>query len=922
VSETGREQSSTSLTVGRFPGHGSVVRRAPSGEIRAPITVPESSVRPPTGTVTFMLTDIEGSTAMWREQPQAMLAAVQRHREIVHDGIQRFGGFLPRDQGEGDSVFAAFDRPTHAVAGAISIQRALGSETWPTGTDVRIRIGLHSGEAEMREGNYYGSSVSRTARLRALAWGGQVLLSRATVSLVQDNLPAGASLTDLGPQSLKGFETQENVYQLLHPDIEREFPPLQARESAPNNLPVLLTTFVGRTEEMAVVKDLLSRSRLVTLTGTGGAGKTRLAIEAAKEMLGEYEDGVHLVDLATVMDHNLVLSSITHSMGIYEHPGQSTFDNLVQFLRDKQILLILDNFERVLDAAPQASDLLRLCPRLSVLVTSRASLRLSGEQEYSIPPLRLPDKDAATTFDEVLSVEAVRLFVERAQAASFSFKLTEENASIVASICHRLDGLPLAIELAAAHVKLLPLEMLSARLDSRLDALRGGARDLPARQQTLRNLIDWDYSTLSPGRQALFRRLAVFAGGFTLEAAMEVVDELEGVDIVEGLESLIDGSLLRHGEWGEGYRFWMLQTIRDYAADALESNAESAEAKERHARYFIELAVEAETHLRGANQVEWLDKLESEHDNLRAALHWTHEQEDPHSELVLVGAMSYFWSTRGHISEGLRWIRGVLDRSDGRNEHRAKVLSGAGLLARARGDYDEAEKLLSENLSLYEELGDDIGRATTIKDLANIEIDKGNSQGGGKLNEESLEIFRELGDNEGIAQVLNNLGVVAQALGDPELAIERYLESFDLLTDLGDKQGLARSLMNQGSAHRDAGDIEHSIELLKDSMVLWLELEDRWDASDCIEDLGAAYAELGLHKEATTLYGYADALRAEIGAVRPPFEYESYDKRVRRLREELGEDEFNEVWRKGAAMSLDEAADYALGVWGSTAPRG
>jgi predicted ATPase/class 3 adenylate cyclase len=905
------------MTIGRFPGQASVVRRSPSGEVAVP-----SSVRAPVGTVTFMLTDIEGSTTMWREHPQSMLSAVQRHREIVHEGIRRYHGFLPKDQGEGDSVFAAFDRPTHAVASSISIQRALAEEEWPPGTDVRIRIGLHSGEAEMREGNYFGSSVSRTARVRALAWGGQVLLSRATVSLVQDNLPSGASLLDLGPQELKGFETQENVYQLTHPDIESDFPPLQARESSPNNLPVLLTTFVGRTDEMEVVKDLIARARIVTLTGTGGTGKTRLAIEAAREMLGEFEDGVHLVDLATVVDHNLVLSTITHSMGIYEHPGQSTFENLVQFLKDKKMLLILDNFERVLDAAPLISDLLRLAPMLTVLVTSRATLRLSGEQEFSLPPLELVDPEKGGSILEALKAESVRLFAERAQAASFNFKLTNDNVATVAAICRRLDGLPLAIELAAAHVKLLPLDMLAARLDSRLDVLRGGARDLPERQQTLRNLIDWDYSMLSPGRQALFRRLSVFAGGFTIEAAMEIVDELEGVDIVEGLESLIDGSLLRHGEWGPGYRFWMLQTIRDYAADALDRSGEATEARERHAHYFIELAVEAETHLRGADQVEWLDRLEIEHDNMRAALVWAHEQQDPERELVLVGALSYFWSTRGHISEGLRWIMGVLERTEGlRNNHRAKVLSGAGLLARARGDYDEAKKLLEENLALYAELNDDVGRATTIKDLANIQFDKGNTEAGGRLYEEALKIFRDLRDTAGIAQVLNNLGVVAQAAGNPEHALKRYRESHALLTDLGDKQGLARSLMNQGSAYRDAGDVEHSMELLKDSMLLWRELEDRWDAADCVEDLGAGYSELGMLREAATLYGYADALRTEIGAVRPPFEYESYTKRIDFLQRELGEEEFSLAWRKGAAMSLDETVDYALGIGGAPTPR-
>jgi tetratricopeptide (TPR) repeat protein len=287
---------------------------------------------------------------------------------------------------------------------------------------------------------------------------------------------------------------------------------------------------------------------------------------------------------------------------------------------------------------------------------------------------------------------------------------------------------------------------------------------------------------------------------------------------------------------------------------------------------------------------------------------------------VLVGALSYFWSTRGHISEGLRWIRGVLERGDGRNNHRAKVLSGAGLLARARGDYDEARELLSENLALYEELGDDVGRATTIKDLANIEIDEGSPEAGGKLYEDALAIFRRLGDTAGVAQVLNNLGVVAQASGDPELALERYGESLALLSDLGDKQGLARSLMNQGSAYRDSGDVEHALELLKDSMLLWRELEDRWDAADCVEDLGACYAELGLFKESTILYGYADALRTEIGAVRPPFEYESYSKRIGVLRDQLGEGEFEAAWRKGAAMSLDEAADYALGIGGSPPP--
>ena len=876
----------------------------------------EAQLQLPAGTVTLLLTDVEGSTRLWSDRPRAMFQAMSRHHAIIGNAIERRGGRMPRDQGEGDSIFAAFARASDAVAAALDAQLMLHAEPWPEGVNVRVRFALHTGEPRLSDGNYYGTAVSRCARLRALANGGQTLLSGITAELVRDEMPDGADVKDLGIHRLKDFTRAEAVYQLVHPDLPDNFPPLRSDEARADNLPLQLTTFVGREEDIAEVKSLLSSLRLVTLVGPGGCGKTRLAIEVGRQLLPEYEDGVHLVSLAALGDPALVVSRIAQSVGLQESAGQSPFAGLVNFLRDKQMLLVLDNFEGVVEAASLVSELLVECPELKILATTRASLRIRSEHEFQVPPLGLPELDYLPDIDDLEKHSAIRLFVERAKVAKADFALTNSNARIIAEICHRLDGLPLAIELAAVRVKLLPPAALLDRLSSRLDLLTGGARDLPARQKTLRNAIDWDYTLLEPEEQKLFRRLSVCRGGFDLEAAERIAaaaGELEE-DLLDGLGSLVGKSLLRHvASAGDEPRFGMLQTIREYAVDVLEASGEAGATRAAHAHFYLALAGAAATELRGPQQVSWLEKMELDHDNLQDALLWAEDAADTSMLLSLTAAMSYFWSIRGYFSEGRHWVRTALDLTEGTTTiERARVMAGGAMLARARVDYDEARRLLTECLAVQRELGDEEGAALSIKDLGNIEVDQGNIERAEELYRESLEHWRRLDNEPGIAQTLNNLGFIAQIKGDQRAALGMLDESLVLFRKMRDKQGIARALMNIAVSTREMGDFERAARLSRESLVLWRQLGDKWDVADCLEDLAGELNELGLPYQATVIYGGAEALRWAIGAPRPPVEQEAYEGRVESVRESVGDALFGEAWAKGSGMRMEEIIDYAL----------
>lgn len=486
----------------------------------------------PTGTVTFLMTDVEGSTKLWEKYPERMRTVMSRHDSIATDVIGRSGGTLIKSRGEGDSLFIVFGRSSDAVAAALDLQRSLVAEPWPEETPVRVRMALHTGEADLREGDYYGQTVNRCARLRAIGHGKQVLLSSSAAQLARSALPVGAELLEHGQHGLRDIEGTEEVFQLLHPELPADFPRL--RSTHPTNLPRQLTTFIGREKEIAEVRHLLLASvPLLTLTGSGGCGKTRLGIEAAGEMLTEYEDGVFLVELAALSDPALVPQTAAAAVGVREEPGRPILQTLTDFLREKRLLLLLDNCEHLLDACAQlAETLLKNSPKLQILASSREGLSIDGETSYRIPSLSMPEMKSNVTAGEIADFEAVRLFQERARAAQSTFTLTDQNASAVAQLCVRLDGIPLAIELAAARVKALSVEQIAARLDDRFRLLTGGSRTALPRQQTLRAMIDWSYDLLTPKEQTLLRRLAVFAGGWTLEAAEKVCADDVGGELV------------------------------------------------------------------------------------------------------------------------------------------------------------------------------------------------------------------------------------------------------------------------------------------------------------------------------------------------------------------------------------------------------
>jgi class 3 adenylate cyclase len=483
----------------------------------------------PTGTVTFLFTDIEGSTRLWEQHPEAMEAALARHDALAATVIQQHDGILVKHRGEGDSLFAVFARAADAVTGAAMLQQVLNAEPWPAETPLRVRMALHTGDAALRERDYFGAAVNRCARLRAVAHGGQLLLSAATQELVRDSLPEGVSFRDLGEHRLRDLARPERVFQLLHPDLPADFPPLTSLNTLPNNLPQQVTSFIGREKEMAAVRRLLDTTRLLTLTGSGGTGKTRLTLQVAAELLEGDGDGVWLVELAPLAEPSLVPQAVATALGVREEPGRPLSQTLVGFLKPKRLLLLLDNCEHLLSACAElAGLLLRSCPGVQILATSREGLNIPGETTYRLPSLSLPDpRQLPTSVESLSQYEAVRLFIDRAAAAVPSFAVTHQNAPAVAQLCVRLDGIPLAIELAAARVKALSVEQINGRITDMFRLLTGGSRTALPRQQTLRAAIDWSYDLLSEKEKILLRRLSVFAGGWTLEAAEQVCADPE-----------------------------------------------------------------------------------------------------------------------------------------------------------------------------------------------------------------------------------------------------------------------------------------------------------------------------------------------------------------------------------------------------------
>jgi predicted ATPase/class 3 adenylate cyclase len=871
---------------------------------------------PPTGTVTFLFTDIEGSTKMWEQDAQAMQIALSRHDEILSDTMEERGGYVFKTVG--DAFCAAFPTAPDALEAAISAQRLLHAADQGEESRLRVRMALHTGAAEERGGDYFGSPLNRVARLLSAAHGGQVLLSLATQELVRDQLPPGTNLRDLGKHRLKDLFRPEHVFQMVAPGLPEEFPPLRTLESAPNNLPLQPTLLIGREREVEEVRGRLLRPevRLLTLTGPGGTGKTRLALQVAAEVLEEFPDGVFFVPLAAVGDPGLVASTIARTLGVVEVGDKPLVESLKDYLRERRMLLVLDNFEQVLEATPLLDELMGVAPGLKLLVTSRAPLRLYGERSFPVPPLSVPDPRRLPDLKALSQYEAVRLFIERAQDAKPDFNVTSENAPAVAEICARLDGLPLAIELAARRIRLLTPQAMLSRLSNRLKVVTGGAKNLPERQRTLRGAVEWSYDLLDEDEQVLFARLSVFAGGRTLEA-MEAICDAEGdlgVDVLDGVESLVEKSLLRQEEGPNGEpRFVMLETIHEYARERLEESGEAETVKRAHAEYFLELAEKAEIKATDAASSEWLERLETEHDNFRVALSWALEHGEAETALRLAGALGVFWLMRGHLSEGASWLESALRHADGIPAPvRAKALDMAGSIENYRGEHELAQSLLEESAALYRATEDKRGLARMLNSLGHTAADLGDWGRAEALYRESMELGRELGDRERVYVALNNLGWAALCQEDYERAAKLSRESLSLAESMGRKDLRRHGGVNQGWVSLGQGDHTEAAVLFKEGLVFFQEVGDQVNIAEVLEGFAGVAGAQGEGQKAARLYAAAETLRKTIGAPLLPGDRPRYERQLATARFLVNEEVWEAAWEEGRAMTLEEAVSYAL----------
>jgi predicted ATPase/class 3 adenylate cyclase len=823
----------------------------------------------PTGTVTFLFTDVEGSTRLWQRHPEAMKGALARHHALVQGAIEANGGYV--FQIVGDAFCASFHTVSAGVAAAVAAQRALIAEPWDEPGPIRVRIAVHTGAADFQAGAYksgeYGSglTLSHASRLLSTAHGGQILVSGAAREMLRDAALQEIELRDLGRHRLRDLASSEHVFQVVASDLPSVFPSLASREAIPHNLPRPLTSFVGREREIADVKRQLGKARLLTLTGPGGTGKTRLSVQIATDLLADFPDGVWLVELAAIADPALASQALAMILGVREEAGRPLLATLADHLRSRRALLLFDNCEHLIDACARlADDILRACSEVRIVASSREPLGLTGEVVYRVPPLSLPDPRTRPTIERLEEYEAIRLFVDRATAVKPDFALTDETVGPVAQISRRLDGIPLAIELAAARVRTLSVRQIAENLDERFRLLTGGSRAALPRHQTLRGLIDWSYGLLTDTERALFRRLSAFVGGWTLEAvcAVGAGGGVDRHDIIDLVGRLVDKSLVLMDDQGSEGRYRLLETIRQYALEKLAETGDGDTVRARHREFYLDFAETAAQRLHGPEQVVWLARLEADHDNLRAALRWSLERGEAELGLRLGSALWLFWDTRGYFREGREWLDDLLALAHVAvapmppvaRRALANVLDGA---ARMRGRFSEFSQAIEfhrRGLAVWRELHDKRGIAESLNNLGDVMHQCGDRAGAKPLIEESLALFQELSDKRGTAHALINLAAVFGDEGDTNRARALYEESVPLFEAIEDWRGLAHSLDNLGGILSRQGDFARAAILYDRSLQLAEEIGDKHAIATALRSLGSVAAHRQDHARARSLY--------------------------------------------------------------------
>lgn len=870
-------------------------------------------VQPPSGMVTFLFTDIEGSTNLWEQHPQAMDAALKRHDALMHQAMEAFNGYVFKTVG--DAFCVAFASTTDALQAAVQAQKSLYQEVWET-VPIKVRMGLHTGEANERNGDYFGPPLNRTARLMGIGHGGQVLVSHAMQQTLDIALLNGIDLKDLGHHRLKDLGQSEQVFQLTHPDLPQDFPNLNSLSYLANNLPAQTTRLIGRESDVEQVLQRLTTSRLVTLTGIGGTGKTRLALQVGADSIEQFADGVWLVELASVSSFEHVLQAIAQTLNVSESAEASVGDALKQTLKTKHLLLILDNCEQVLDACSQiVNELLQACPKLHVLATSRERLDVPGETLWTVTPLPLPE--AQSDAESLADLPSVALFVERAQAVKPLFQLAEENAAAIAHICKRLDGIPLALELAAARVKVMPPQKLAERLEDRFLYLTGGSRTSLEHHQTLRATIDWSYELLTDSEKRLLNRLSVFRGGCFLEAAEAVCsgEDLDEPDVLDHLSQLVQKSLVDVDEQGEDVRYQLLETVRQYAREKLEESGELQCLNNKHLGFFLERAEDIAPKLEQKDPGQWYQVLNQDHDNLRFSLDWGLQQEKADQVLRLCVALAWFWLVQGYLMEGQAYtLRAIEIQEDRQDATQADGLLWAGIFTVDLGSYEEGKALLEASFELHQKLGNQKGIASVMINLGIVENNLGNTEYARQLYEDAIQIYRQQGERHALGNALNNLGGIHLELGALNTAYRLFEESLDICNESGQTQGAAIAIGNLGVVLFRQNDPKNAQTYFKKALEIYKTIGDRFGIASSVSDLSMVYHQLGKVREAAILQGASDQLLETLNMPLEPLEKENFNRTQATLKQEMGTEGYQKAFDEGRQLPLDRAVDLALAM--------